>query len=261
MENGRAYHAFKAGCKYPCARARTERSYILPNDELYICPAGKGSHQIHRCLDAGCGTGIWAMDFADEHPEAHVIGVDLSPIQPSFVPPNVTFYVDDLEAEWTYNQPFDFVYTRMMSASIADWPKLFGQVFENLSPGGWIELLDPVSPIYCDDGTLPKDSAIYRWSNLLAEAAAKLGSRLDSGLTYKDQLLDAGFTNVVQTTYKWPINAWPKDPKHKELGAWSYENTMQALQAISLALFTRALNWTVDELELFLVEVRKDLRN
>ncbi|KAL8357282.1 hypothetical protein RB598_002225 [Gaeumannomyces tritici] len=236
MENGRTYHAFKAG------------SYILPNDELenerlnlqhalcvlttdhqlYICPAGKGSHQIHRCLDAGCGTGIWAMDFADEHPEAH---------------------------------PFDFVYTRMMSASIADWPKLFGQVFENLSPGGWIELLDPVSPIYCDDGTLPKDSAIYRWSNLLAEAAAKLGSRLDSGLTYKDQLLDAGFTNVVQTTYKWPINAWPKDPKHKELGAWSYENTMQALQAISLALFTRALNWTVDELELFLVEVRKDLRN
>ncbi|KAL8362981.1 hypothetical protein RB601_008989 [Gaeumannomyces tritici] len=171
-----------------------------------------------------------------------VIGVDLSPIQPSFVPPNVTFYVDDLEAEWTYNQPFDFVYTRMMSASIADWPKLFGQVFENLSPGGWIELLDPVSPIYCDDGTLPKDSAIYRWSNLLAEAAAKLGSRLDSSLTYKDQLLDAGFTNVVQTTYKWPINAWPKDPKHKELGAWSYENTMQALQAISLALFTRALN-------------------
>jgi methylase of polypeptide subunit release factors len=32
-------------------------------------------------LDIGTGTGIWAIDFADEHPEAEVIGTDLSPIQ------------------------------------------------------------------------------------------------------------------------------------------------------------------------------------
>lgn len=28
-------------------------------------------------------------DFADEHPQAEVIGTDISPIQPSWVPPNV----------------------------------------------------------------------------------------------------------------------------------------------------------------------------
>lgn len=30
-----------------------------------------------RVLDLGTGTGIWATDFASEHPEAEVIGLDL----------------------------------------------------------------------------------------------------------------------------------------------------------------------------------------
>ena len=47
----------------------------------------------HRVLDVGTGTDIWAFDFADEHPEAQAIGVDLSPIQPKFVP------LDDLEED------------------------------------------------------------------------------------------------------------------------------------------------------------------
>lgn len=46
-----------------------------------------------RILDVGTGTGIWAIDFGDMYPSAEVIGVDLSPIQPSWVPPNVRFEV------------------------------------------------------------------------------------------------------------------------------------------------------------------------
>jgi SAM-dependent methyltransferase len=37
-----------------------------------------------RVLDAGTGTGMWAIDFADEYVDtgAQVVGNDLSPIQP-----------------------------------------------------------------------------------------------------------------------------------------------------------------------------------
>ncbi|KAI8649945.1 hypothetical protein NCS56_01445800 [Fusarium sp. Ph1] len=266
VENGRTYHAYKAG------------SYILPNDDqendrldqqhhlalltlngqLFISPVGKDK-KMKRVLDVGCGTGIWSMDFADEHPEAEVLGVDLSPIQPTFVPPNVSFFVDDVEEEWAYTSLFDFIYLRAMTGSIRNWPKFFTQAYHNLSPGGFIELMDPIYPVISDDETVSKDTAVYKWSSLMNEAATKIGSGLDSGLRYKDQLIEAGFVNVVETPYKWPMNTWPKDKKTKELGAWGNVNLVGGAQGLSLALFTKVLGWSPEELEVFLVDVRKDL--
>jgi cyclopropane fatty-acyl-phospholipid synthase-like methyltransferase len=56
----------------------------------------------HRILDVGTGTGIWAIDAADKYPSADVVGTDLSPIQPSWVPPNCRFEVDDAERRWIF---------------------------------------------------------------------------------------------------------------------------------------------------------------
>lgn len=49
-------------------------------------------------------------------------------------------------------------------------------------------------------------------------------------------------------------------------GIWAHENTMDALAALSLAVFTReigqgGLGWSNEELEVFLTGVRKDLKN
>ena len=51
-------------------------------------------------LDIGTGTGIWAIDIGDQYPTASIIGIDLSPIQPSWVPSNVKFQIDDCTLEW-----------------------------------------------------------------------------------------------------------------------------------------------------------------
>jgi len=48
-------------------------------------------------LDIATGTGIWATEFAEEHPETSVVGTDLSTIQPSFIPPNCQFLIEDCE--------------------------------------------------------------------------------------------------------------------------------------------------------------------
>ena len=46
------------------------------------------------------------------------------------VPPNVIFLVDDVEDEWSFSSPFDFIYGRMLTGSLKDWPKFFRQSYE-----------------------------------------------------------------------------------------------------------------------------------
>ena len=58
------------------------------------------------------------------------MGIIMILITRSSVPPNVSFYVDDVEENWTYATKFDLVYIRMMTGSIANWPKLFKQSYE-----------------------------------------------------------------------------------------------------------------------------------
>jgi hypothetical protein len=41
---------------------------------------------------------------------------------------------------------------------------------------------------------------------------------------------------------------------------WNYENIGAGLSGLSMALFTRGLNWSAEEVEIFLVDVRKDMR-
>lgn len=48
-------------------------------------------------------------------PSADVIGTDLSPIQPPWVPPNVHFQIDDCLLDWTWPEDhFDFVHMRAL---------------------------------------------------------------------------------------------------------------------------------------------------
>ncbi|KEZ44048.1 hypothetical protein SAPIO_CDS3786 [Scedosporium apiospermum] len=228
--------------------------------QLYVSPAAKDK-PVSRVLDCGTGTGIWAIDFADEHPDAAIIGVDLSPTQPAFVPPNVNFYVDDLEEEWVYSSKFDFIHARMLTGSIADWPKLFKQSFDNLEPGGWFEVSDITFPLQCDDTSFPETCELSKWSDLMMEASRNLKRPLDSAYSYKKQLEEAGFVNVVERRFKWPHNHWPKNKKYKELGTWACENIANGASGLSLALFTRGLGWSAEEVEVFLSGVRKDMRN
>lgn len=58
-----------------------------------------------KILDIGTGTGLWAVEMGDEYPSAHIIGTDLSPVQPALVPPNVRFFVEDSYVPPSSNPP------------------------------------------------------------------------------------------------------------------------------------------------------------
>jgi SAM-dependent methyltransferase len=183
--------------------------------KLHCAPLTKSSA---RVLDAGCGTGIWSIDFADEHPDSDVTGVDLSPIQPTFVPPNVRFYIDDLEDDWTFTTQFDFIFSRFMTGSIRDFPRYFKQCYDSLAPGGTLELIDIVYPITSDDGSLKPEHATHKWSHLLQEAFSGNDRPLNTVLKYKEQLAAEGFVDIHEVREKWPISPWAMDKKYKQLG-------------------------------------------
>ena len=149
----------------------------------------------------------------------------------------------------------------MLASSICDWPRFLNQSFEALVPGGWIELQDIVFPVRCDDGTLKQDSPLRQWSDMMIKATAADGRSAEAPMLYSDQLKEAGFVNVKETVYMWPTNAWPADPYYKELGMWCCENIAGGLSGVSMAPFTRNLDWNAKEVELFLAKVRKDIRD
>lgn len=102
--------------------------------QLYFAPIEKPS----KILDVGTGSGIWTIEVADLHPQAEVFGVDLSPIQPSWVPPNVKFEVDDVEETWTWpDDHFDLIFSRLLiSGSIQNLDKYIQQSFQ------WVTILE-----------------------------------------------------------------------------------------------------------------------
>ncbi|KAF2817315.1 S-adenosyl-L-methionine-dependent methyltransferase [Mytilinidion resinicola] len=264
-ENGRRYHGYREG------------EYVLPNDEaeqdrqdllhhvrnltlggkLFLAPIKNPQ----RVIDVGTGTGIWAIDFADDMPEAEVLGTDLSPIQPSWVPPNLHFQIENAEFPWVYSKPFDYIHTRDLGGSISDWPKLMRQAYEHLAPGGWLELQEFEVTLKSDDDTLKLAPTFCEYIEHLHKASEMFKKPMNIAETHKQTMIDAGFEDVTDDIYKVPSSPWPKDPRMKEIGRYNLCSLLMAVEAYSLALFTRVLGWSNEATQVHLAGVRKDLKN
>ena len=202
-----------------------------------------------NALDLGTGTGLWAIEFGDMYPECSVIGTDLSPIQPSWVPPNVKFEVDDIEEPWTFpRNHFDYIHVRNLIGGVKDWCKLIERAFEHMQEGGYIELAESdLTDFYSDDGTLKDDSPGKIYIREMVKASALAGSRMDVFGELAGHLQSAGFTDIRVTKKKVPIGTWPKDKSMKEAGRWVLEACETGAEAYGLALFTRVLGMSEKE--------------
>lgn len=81
-----------------------------------------------------------------------------------------------------------------------------------------MQVSDLCFPVKVDDDSWPPDSALKKWGELIAEAGVKLGRSCNSAELCKEQMIAAGFEDVVEIQYKWPLNMWPRDKKYKEWG-------------------------------------------
>lgn len=266
-QHGRTYHAFHQG-KYimPNDEAEQERLDVHYHalrlsieDKLFFAPIDSPS----GILDIGTGTGIWAIDAADMHPQAEVVGIDLSPIQPRWVPPNLQFEILDADIGWGFRENrFSLVHTRIMNGfGVASWPHFYREAFQCLKPGGWVENQEFDCEIVSDDNTLPADSKLREWARLWTQSVEAIGkSARCHPETMVEQMEAAGFINTRILEYKMPIGPWPKDRMLKQAGLYGLAALYDGVFGMSVKLFVEVLGWTTEELEVFLAQFRQELK-
>lgn len=181
-ELGRTYHGYKEG------------TYLLPNDAveqdrldmqhmawgammngaLSWAPIGEPLN----VLDIGTGTGIWAIEFAEKHPYATVLGTDLSQIQPHGIHPRVHWIQEDADDDWvSFTMPFDYIHLRMMVTCFRDHRAVIQKIYDHLKPGGWVEYQEGGLDLWCEDAST-LGTAVHKWSFLMKAGAIALGEYL-----------------------------------------------------------------------------------
>ncbi|OAG45590.1 hypothetical protein AYO21_00226 [Fonsecaea monophora] len=215
-----------------------------------------------RILDLGTGSGIWAIEAADQYETASVTGVDIAPVQPEWVPPNCQFEVQDIEDEWLFSTTnFDFIHARELIMAIRDWDRLFRQAFDHLRPGAYMEVGGTYPTPTSDDGTLPADSHLKEVQRLFFEMAEAMGASLNAPTLWKAQMERAGFVDVSESVYKVPQGIWPRDARLKEIGAYENFSLRNGLDAYLLRGYTAVLGGDPDELQVLIAETKRELRN
>jgi len=232
---------------------------MLLDEKLFLAPIAENPQRI---LDLGTGTGIWAIEAADKYQCAEVIGVDLAPTQPLWVPANCKFELDDVEEDWLWPpNSFDFIHARDFLLSIRDWPRLVSQCYEHIKPGGYIELQSVYPLAKCDDGSTPASSGVLQFAQLAIEASANMGTPLDDCTRYAEYLRDAGFEEVTEQRFKQPSGPWAKDKRMQLIGAFETQNLLQGMSAFGLRMFGKGFGWSRQETEIFLTAFRRDVRD
>lgn len=272
--HGRTYHAYKEG------------RWILPNDEQELDRLDVHHHLIQkamndrlyfsplpeqfagRVLDLATGTGIWCIDFADTHPASYVVGNDLSPTMPGWIPPNVQFYVEDIEDSWTYEESdaFDFVHGRYLAGAVADWPRLMSQAYQHTKPGGYAEFQDWNTMLYSQDNSLPAESALNKFHQLACHSRNSQGFNSQPGPLLEGWMKDAGFVDVQAKKILLPLGPWPKNEHLKQVGAINHVQIMKGIEGFCYGMLTHLPEdaggpWNSDEIQVFLADFRKDMTN
>ncbi|KAJ5253238.1 hypothetical protein N7489_003648 [Penicillium chrysogenum] len=238
---------------------------------LFLSPIGYSPTAVplnkrpQHILDIGTGNGTWAIDVADIFPCAIIRGVDLFPPPVTWVPPNCVLEVDNVLQKWTWSEKFDLIHMRHMTGSFSplEWELVYKHCYDNLRIGGWIEQVEMSFIVQTDDGSLPPDNVLSHIGPNIIWCGTHAGRPCDTVDTISNSIRKAGYINVHEKTYKWPIGPWPKEKQLKEVGTVNFQHWITGLEGWCMWLFTKfgePQPWAKEEVHVYVAQLRKELK-
>jgi hypothetical protein len=106
---------------------------------------------------------------------------------------------------------------------------------------------------------MPENYAPKEMLLMTKEALAAFGKDTTAILSADEKLAAAGFTNITHRVFKLPVGPWPKGKEQKWLGLFWRTAILDGLQGIAMGTFGRGKKWSPEEIEVYLVGVRKAL--
>ena len=107
---------------------------------------------IQTALDIACGSGVWTLELAQQHPDIAVIGIDKSKRMVHFARAqaedlklsNATYQLADATEPLPFeNASFDLINMQLIYGFMHNdlWSKLFASCLDKLRPGGLIRVI------------------------------------------------------------------------------------------------------------------------
>ncbi|KAF5689150.1 UMTA methyltransferase family [Fusarium denticulatum] len=175
--------------------------------------------------------------------------------------------VDDYDNESGYGDELSvatclasFVARLIGVQSPLKWPALVRRIYHHLNPSGWVEFQETANTLYSDDGTLEPNNALVRLMHNLKIVHDKIGRTLDPAPEFKNWVSGAGFHDIKEQRFKFPVGLWPRDSRLKEIGALLSVNFTESVDAFTAKPFRDHLGWSQNEVEVMKAEVRKEAK-
>ena len=112
-------------------------------------------------------------------------------------------------------------------------------IISHLKPGGYIQQAEMSVIVKSDDGSITPGDKWDVCNKLATESSDRFGKTFLVQEMMRENIERAGFVDIVEKNYKWPIGGWSNDPKLKEIGKWNLHHWYEGLEGWSMALLTR----------------------